>query len=29
MTFRFGLRSFKNLSGMGKTNPIHDQEGRT
>lgn len=29
MTFRFGLRSFKNLSEMGKTNPIHDQEERT
>ncbi len=29
MTFRFGLRSLKNLSEMGKTNPIHDQEGRT
>jgi C4-dicarboxylate transporter DctQ subunit len=29
MTFRFGLRSFKNLSETGKTNPIHDQEGRT
>jgi TRAP-type C4-dicarboxylate transport system permease small subunit len=29
MTFRFGLRAFKNLSEMGKTNPIHDQEQKT
>ncbi len=29
MTFRFGLRSFKNLSEMGKTNPIHGQEEKT
>ena len=29
MTFRFGLRSFKNLSEMGKTNSMHDQEQRT
>jgi TRAP-type C4-dicarboxylate transport system permease small subunit len=25
MTFRFGLRSFKNLSAMGKGDTIHDQ----
>jgi C4-dicarboxylate transporter DctQ subunit len=25
MTFRFGLRSFRNLSAMGKGNTIHDQ----
>jgi len=29
MTFRFGLRAFKNLSEIGKTNPIHDQGQRT
>jgi TRAP-type C4-dicarboxylate transport system permease small subunit len=29
MTFRFGLRAFKNLSEMGKTNAIQDQEQRT
>ncbi len=29
MTFRFGLRAFKNLSEMGKTNPIHHQGQRT
>ena len=29
MTFRFGLRSLRNLSEMGKTNPMHGQEERT
>jgi len=29
MTFRFGLRAFKNLFEMGKMNPIHDQGQRT
>ncbi len=29
MTFRFGLRAFKNLSEMRKTNPIHNHEQRT
>jgi len=29
MTFRFGLRSFKNLSEFGKMNPIHDREKET
>jgi len=29
MTFRFGLRAFKNLSEMGKTKAIQDQEQRT
>jgi C4-dicarboxylate transporter DctQ subunit len=29
MTFRFGLRSFKNLSEIGKTDPIHDREEET
>jgi TRAP-type C4-dicarboxylate transport system permease small subunit len=29
MTFRFGLRSFKNLSEMGTTNPLHDREKET
>jgi len=29
MTFRFGLRAFKNLSEIGKTHPIHDQGQRT
>ena len=29
MTFRFGLRSFKNLSEMGKMNPLHDREKET
>lgn len=26
MTFRFGLRSFKNLSEIEKMNPLHDRE---
>ncbi len=26
MAFRFGLRSFKNLSGMGKMDSLHDRE---
>jgi len=29
MTFRFGLRSLKNLSEMGKMNPLHDREKET
>jgi TRAP-type C4-dicarboxylate transport system permease small subunit len=29
MTFRFGLRAFKNLSEMGKMNPLHDREEET
>ena len=29
MTFRFGLRSFKNLSEIGKMNPLHDREKET
>jgi len=29
MTFRFGLRAFKNFSEIGKTNPIPGQEQRT
>ncbi len=29
MTLRFGLRFFKTLSEMPKTNPVHDQEQRT
>jgi TRAP-type C4-dicarboxylate transport system permease small subunit len=29
MTFRFGLRSFKNLSEMRKMHPIHDREKET
>jgi TRAP-type C4-dicarboxylate transport system permease small subunit len=29
MTFRFGLRSIKNLSEMGKMNPLHDREKET
>ena len=29
MTFRFGLRSFKNLSEMGKMEPLHDREEET
>jgi C4-dicarboxylate transporter DctQ subunit len=29
MTFRFGLRSFKNLSEMGRMNPLHDREKET
>jgi C4-dicarboxylate transporter, DctQ subunit len=29
MTFRFGLRSFEALSGMGKTSPPHDRERET
>jgi len=29
MTFRFGLRSFKNLSEIGKINPLHDREKET
>ena len=29
MTFRFGLRSFKNLSEMGKRHPLHDREKQT
>jgi TRAP-type C4-dicarboxylate transport system permease small subunit len=29
MTFRFGLRSFRNLSVMGTTNPVHDREKAT
>ena len=29
MTFRFGLRSFKDLSEIGKTDPIHDREEET
>jgi TRAP-type C4-dicarboxylate transport system permease small subunit len=29
MTFRFGLRSFKNLSEMGKMNSPHDREKET
>jgi TRAP-type C4-dicarboxylate transport system permease small subunit len=29
MTFRFGLRSFKNLSEFGKINLLHDQEKET
>jgi TRAP-type C4-dicarboxylate transport system permease small subunit len=26
MTFRFGLRSFKNIVEMGKRNPLHERE---
>jgi C4-dicarboxylate transporter, DctQ subunit len=26
MTFRFGLRSFKDFSEIGKTDPLHDRE---
>jgi TRAP-type C4-dicarboxylate transport system permease small subunit len=29
MTLRFGLRSLKNLSEMGKMNPLHDREKDT
>ncbi len=29
MTLRFGLRSFKNLSELGKTNTLHGREERT
>jgi len=29
MTFRFGLRAFKNLSEMRKMHPIHDREKET
>jgi C4-dicarboxylate transporter DctQ subunit len=29
MTFRFGLRGFRSLSGMDKTNPLHDREKET
>jgi TRAP-type C4-dicarboxylate transport system permease small subunit len=29
MTFRFGLRSLKNLSETGKENPLQDQENET
>ena len=29
MTFRFGLRAFKNLSEMEKMEPLHDQEEET
>jgi len=29
MTFRFGLRAFKNLSEMGKMEPLHDREEKT
>ena len=29
MTFRFGLRSFKNLFEIGKMNPFHDREKKT
>jgi TRAP-type C4-dicarboxylate transport system permease small subunit len=29
MTFRFGLRSFKTLSEMGKMNSLHDREKET
>ena len=29
MTFRFGLRSIKTLSEMGKMNPVHDREKET
>ncbi len=29
MSFRFGLRAFKNLSEIGKTNPLHNEEQRT
>jgi C4-dicarboxylate transporter DctQ subunit len=29
MTFRFGLRSFKNLSEMEKIKPLHDREKET
>ena len=29
MTFRFGLRSIKTLSEMGKMNPLHDREKET
>ena len=29
MTFRFGLRSFRNLSVMRTTNPLHDREKAT
>jgi len=29
MTFRFGLRSFENLSEMRKMHPIHDREKET
>jgi TRAP-type C4-dicarboxylate transport system permease small subunit len=29
MTFRFGLRAFKNLSEMGKMEPLHDREKET
>ena len=28
MAFRFGLRTFKSLSGMGKTKSVHDPEQR-
>ncbi len=29
MTFRFGLRSLKTLSGMGEIDPLHDREKET
>jgi TRAP-type C4-dicarboxylate transport system permease small subunit len=29
MTFRFGLRSFKNLSEMGDMHPLHEREKET
>jgi C4-dicarboxylate transporter DctQ subunit len=29
MTFRFGLRSFKNLTELGKINPLQDREKET
>jgi TRAP-type C4-dicarboxylate transport system permease small subunit len=29
MTFRFGLRAFKNLSEMGKMESLHDREEET
>jgi TRAP-type C4-dicarboxylate transport system permease small subunit len=29
MTFRFGLRSFKNLYEMGDMNPLHEREKET
>jgi TRAP-type C4-dicarboxylate transport system permease small subunit len=29
MTFRFGLRAFKNLSEMRKMKPLHDREKET
>lgn len=29
MTFRFGLRSLRNLSEIGTTNPLHDREKET